>query len=231
MTFAGELHWRGDAGYEQARVGGLFNARRPDRYPEAVLLAADEDDVVAGVRLAAERGLNVSVRAGGHSWAAWSVRDDALLIDLARMRELTYDPATGIATAGPAVQGGAELTPFLTGHGRAFPGGHCPSVGIGGFLLQGGQGWNSRRCGWACESVAGIDVVTADGQLIHADETHHSDLLWAARGAGPGFFGAITRFHLRTYPLPGAMTHDTWMFELDDLEPLLVWLDELLPVA
>ena len=220
MTFAGELHWRGEPGYEEARVGRVFNARRPDRYPAAVLLADSEDDVVAAVRLARDRGLEVSVRAGGHSWAAWGVRDDALLIDLGRLREMNYDPDTGIATASPAVKGGAELTPFLTAHGRAFPGGHCPSVGIGGFLLQGGQGWNGRKYGWACESVAAIDVVTADGELIRADEEQNSDLLWAARGAGPGFFGVITRFHLRTYPLPRAMTHDTWMFELDDLEPL-----------
>jgi FAD/FMN-containing dehydrogenase len=74
-----------------------------------------------------------------------------------------------------------------------------------------------------------IDVVTADGELVHADETENADLLWAARGAGPGFFGVVTRFHLRTYPLPSAMTHDTWIFELDDLEPLLTWIDDLLP--
>lgn len=226
---SGTVFWRGEPGYEEARVARVFNARRPDRFPAAVLMAASEDDVVAGVKLARERGLKVSVRAGGHSWAAWSVRDDALLIDLGLMRDITYDPETGIATANPAVKGGAELTPFLTSHGRAFPGGHCPSVGIGGFLLQGGQGWNGRKLGWACEHVTAIDVVTADGELIRADEAQNSDLLWAARGSGPGFFGVITRFHLRTYPLPRAMTHDTWTFELDQLEPLLLWLDELLP--
>ena len=229
MSFTGELHWRGDPGYEAARVGRIFNARRPDRYPAGILLAAGEGDVVAGVRLARERGLSVSVRAGGHSWAAWSLRDNALLIDLGAMRDMSFDPATGIASANPAVQGGAEFTPFLRGHGRAFTGGHCPSVGLGGFLLQGGQGWNSRRYGWACEHVVAIDVVTADGELVHADEHENSDLLWAARGAGPGFFGVITRFYLQTYPLPGAMTHDTWMFELSELEPLLAWIDGLLP--
>lgn len=31
--------------------------------------------------------------------------------------------------------------------------------------MQGGQGWNSRQWGWACESVLGFDVVTADGEL------------------------------------------------------------------
>ena len=77
--------------------------------------------------------------------------------------------------------------------------------------------------------MAAIDVVTADGDLVHADETDNADLLWAARGAGPGFCGVITRFHLRTYPLPTAMSHDTWTFELDALEPLLGWIDELLP--
>jgi FAD/FMN-containing dehydrogenase len=223
------IFWRGDAGYEEARVGRVFNARRPDRFPAAVLLAQDEDDVVAGVRLARERGLRVSVRAGGHSWAVWSLRDDALLIDLGGLREMTFDPATGIATASPGLTGGAEFTPFLTDQGRVFTGGHCPSVGLGGFLLQGGQGWDSRRRGWACENVVGVDVVTADGELVHADEVHNADLLWAARGAGPGFFGAITRFHLRTFPRPAAMTHDTWMFELDELEPLLGWIDTLLP--
>jgi FAD/FMN-containing dehydrogenase len=224
-----ELLRAGTPGFEAACVDGVFNARRPDRRPAAVLRAASEADVVAGVRLARDEGLRVAVRSGGHSWAAWSLREDSLLIDLGGLRHLGFDPATGIATASPSTRGGHELAPFLHGHRRAFPGGHCPSVGIGGFLLQGGQGWNSRRWGWGCENVVAVDVVTADGELVHADETENADLLWAARGAGPGFFGVVTRFHLRTYPLPRAMTHDTWMFELSELEPLLEWVHELLP--
>jgi FAD/FMN-containing dehydrogenase len=225
----GRLLWRGDDGYEEARVGRVFNARRPERHPAGVLLAVDADDVAAGVRLARERGLQVSVRAGGHSWAAWSVRDDALLIDLGLMRELAYDDATGIATASPAVRGGEELAPFLEARGRSFPGGHCPSVGIGGFLLQGGQGWNSRTWGWGCENVVAVDVVTAGGEQLHCSATENADLLWAARGAGPGYPAIVTRFHLQTHPKPAAMVQDTWTFALADLEDLLVWLHELLP--
>ena len=226
---AGRLLHRGEPGYEQARVGRIFNARRPDRFPAAVLLAADEDDVIAGVRLAAERGWRVCVRSGGHSWAAWSLRDDALLIDLGGMRDLAYDPATGIVAARPAVQGGLELAPFLAERDRAFPAGHCATVGLGGFLLQGGQGWDSRARGWACQSVTGVDVVTADGTLVRADAGQNSDLLWAARGAGPGFPGVITRFFLRTYQAPRAMWHDTWTFRLDDAVELLTWLHDVLP--
>jgi FAD/FMN-containing dehydrogenase len=219
---------RGDPGFRDAAVGRVFNARRPDREPAAVLHAETEQDVVDGVRLARERGWQVAVRSGGHSWAAWSVRDDALLIDLGGLKEIGYDEGTGIATASPAVKGGLELAPFLAERGRTFTGGHCESVGLGGFLLQGGQGWNSRRWGWGCENVVAIDVVTADGELVHADEHEHADLLWAARGSGPGFFGVVTRFHLRTHAaLP--MFHDTRVFALDDLEPLLHWLHAVLP--
>ena len=88
----------------------------------AVLEAADEDDVVTGVRLAAERDWKISVRSGGHSWAAWSLHDDALLIDLGHLRALSHDEATGVVTAGPATQGSLELAPYLTERGRALPG-------------------------------------------------------------------------------------------------------------
>ena len=116
----------------------------------------------------------------------------------------------------PAVRGGTELAPFLASRGRAFPGGHCESVGLGGYLLQGGQGWNGRLWGWACENVLAIDAVTADGRLVHADETENADLYWAARGAGPGFPALVTRFYLRTYPKPPVMVQDTWTFPLDE---------------
>ena len=82
---------------------------------------------------------------------------------------------------------------------------------------------------WACQSVVGADVVTADGRLIRADAGQNSDLLWAARGAGPGFPGVITRFRLQTYPAPRAMWHDTWTIRLDDTVRLLGWLHDVLP--
>jgi FAD/FMN-containing dehydrogenase len=216
----------GEAGFREAAVGRIFNERKPGAEPAAVLFAGSAEDVAAGVRLAGERGWPVSVRSGGHSWAGWSVRDGALLIDLGGMREMTL--AGEIATASPAVNGGAELTPFLAARGRMFTGGHCASVGLGGFLLQGGQGWNSRRWGWGCENVVGLDVVTAEGELVHADADENADLYWAARGCGPGFPGVVTRFHLRTYDAV-PMFHDTWTFSLDHLEPLLHFLHDVLP--
>jgi FAD/FMN-containing dehydrogenase len=43
------------------------------------------------------------------------------------------------------------------------------------------KGW-----GWACERVKAVDVVTAEGELLHCNENQNEDLYWAARGAGPG---------------------------------------------
>ncbi|SHH28358.1 FAD/FMN-containing dehydrogenase [Jatrophihabitans endophyticus] len=226
-SFDGELILRGEPGFDDARVERIFNRRLPDRTPAAVLRVGSEQDVVAGVRLARERGWRVAVRSGGHSWAHWSVREDALVLDLGALRELGYDETTGIATASPAVQGGAELAPFLAARGRMFPGGHCPTVGIGGFLLQGGQGWNARGWGWAAEWVEAIDVVTADGELVHADAEHHDDLFWAARGSGPGFFGVVTRFHLRTRPHPRHLAHTVQVFALDEYDEVMTWLQQI----
>ena len=117
MSVTGRLFLRGEDGYEQARVGRIFNARKPDRFPAAILEVADEQDVVAGVRLAAERGWKVSVRSGGHSWAAWSVHDDALLLDLGALRSISYDEATGIVSAGPATMGSDAHAPSEVGSG------------------------------------------------------------------------------------------------------------------
>jgi FAD/FMN-containing dehydrogenase len=43
-----------------------------------------------------------------------------------------------------------------------------------------------QNWGWACEKIVAIEVVTAEGEVLLCNETQNKDLLWAARGAGPG---------------------------------------------
>jgi len=222
--FDGRLVLPGDSDFEEAVLGRVFNGRRPDRRPDAVLIAASVEDVRRGVLLAKERGWTVAVRSGGHAWAAWSVRDGGLLIDLGALDDIDYDAETEIVSAGPATKGGEVLSPYLEERGRFFNGGHCPSVGIGGFLLQGGQGWNQRGWGWAAESVVAVDVVTADGELVRADAEQNSDLFWAARGAGPTFPGIVVRFHIRTRPKFGFLGHTVHAYELEDFTEVMTWL-------
>jgi FAD/FMN-containing dehydrogenase len=59
----------------------------------------------------------------------------------------------------------------------------------------------SRKFGMTIDSLLAADVVTADGQLVRADEKNHPDLFWAIRGGG-GNFGVATRFKYRLSEVP-----------------------------
>lgn len=135
--------WRHSVGYEAARTDRVFNYRRPSRYPAAIIQATDESHLVQGVLLAKKLGSRASVISGGHSWAAWGVRDDAIVIDLEKYYEFDFDEKTAILKASPSMTG-RLICKLLAPYGHWFPGGHCGEVGIGGFLLQGGIGWNTK---------------------------------------------------------------------------------------
>jgi FAD/FMN-containing dehydrogenase len=218
----GPVAWRGDEHYEATRRRMVWNALKPDRYPEAIVSAASDADVVAAIELARSRGLQVAVRAGGHSWIGSPLRDGALLIDLSSLREVAIDEAARSAAVRPAVTS-TELAQALEARGLAFPVGHCPSVGISGFLLSGGLGWNTGAWGPACLSLQAIDVVTPEGELLRADADQNAELLWAARGAGPGFPGVVTRFHIALQPLPQAITTSTYVYGLSELDAVAEW--------
>ena len=125
--------WPEDKGFEHARISRVFNHRRPSRFPLAAVTVSSEEDVKEAIRLAKRLDSQVSIRSGGHSWAAWSVRDNAVLIDLVQLNSISYDDSTAIVTVGPATTG-ERLNSFLNTKGRMFNGPHCPSVGLGGFL-------------------------------------------------------------------------------------------------
>jgi FAD/FMN-containing dehydrogenase len=162
------------------------------------------------------------IRSGGHSFPAWSLRDDALVIDLGGFKETALDENTGVVSVTPSVTS-RELNAYLSGYGRFFASAGCPSVGIGGFLLQGGFGLGFRGWGYSAEQVVAIDVVTADGELVRADEQSHSDLLWAARGAGPSYCGAITRFHLKTSANLEVLASTMQVYPLGRYAEVLEW--------
>ncbi len=219
---------RGDAGFEQAVLGTSFTVRDPGRRPEMVVQANTVDDVVSAVRQAARAGMHIGMCSGGHSWAQNHIRDGGLLLDLSRLKSIEINPSKMTAIIGPGVLAG-ELNLALVPHKLFFPTAHAWTVGMGGFLLQGGFGWNSRNVGVGCQNVIGIDVVLADGTLVHANETDHADLYWAARGAGPGFFGVVVCFHLKLHPRPKFIGMKLQVFRIKHLEEVLAWADRVGP--
>lgn len=228
--FTGAFFLKGDEGFEEAAMGRVFNGRRPlahERRPEAVLYAESDDDLKEAVKLAKEKGWSIAIRSGGHSWAAWSVQNGSLLVDMSLLQDMSFDDETGIVSARPAIKGGEVLDPFLESKDRYFNGGHCPTVAIGGFLLQGGQGYCARGLGWAAEYLVGVEVLTAEGEIVLCNSSQNSDLYWAARGAGPSFPGIVTRFHLQTRARYKSPHENIQIFALEDFEDVMNWVYEI----
>ena len=228
VELEGRIYERGDEGYERARSAAVWNARTPERYPDVVVVAESEADVVWAVRRAGELEMKIGVRSGGHSWAGNHVRDGGMLLDISRLNDVAIDAAGMTAAVGPGCHAD-EVLAELAEEDLFFPAGHCPGVGVGGYLLQGGFGWNGRVHGPACMSVQALDLVTAAGEIVHASEDENSDLLWAARGAGPGFFAVVTRFHVRLYARPRFVANAVYLFPGDALEDVFRWLHEIGP--
>ncbi|MCV7177067.1 FAD-binding oxidoreductase [Mycolicibacterium sphagni] len=218
----GRHFFRGDPGYEAARCAAVWNGRTPHRYPDVVVQAVDADEVASAVRFARAEGHHIGVRSGGHSWAGNHLRDGGMLLDVSRLARCTIDVDTHTAIVGPGIRGDV-LAAQLVERGLFFPTGHVIGVGLGGYLLQGGYGWNGRALGPACESILGLDVVTADGERLFIDSDHDSELYWAARGAGPGFFAVVTGFHLRVYPHPKASGSSLYVYPAAYADDVFTW--------
>ena len=180
-----------DDGYEAARAA--YNALATGQ-PACILRPANVSDIVAAVRLAAEVGLPVGVRGGGHSVAGHSSPNRALLVDLSRWRGAEVDPVaqTADALAGSRLM---DLDAATAAHTLAAPSGTFIDTGIGGLTLTGGISWILGSQGFACDALIGAQLVTIEGDVIEVDEDHEPELLWGLRGGG-GNFGIVT--HLRT---------------------------------
>lgn len=195
----------------------VWNQIKPDRSPDVIVRVQNVQDVVEAVNFARESGMRVVLRGGGHTWCGLAVRNGGMTIDLSGLSESKIDEATRTAEIQPVISN-RELARRLGEHNLAFPIGHCPTVKAGGYLLNGGMSWNMGHWGPACLSVEAIEFVTADGKQVKASATEHQDLFWAARGCGPGMFAVATRFHLKCYPLPKAITTSTYFYSLTDLK-------------
>jgi FAD/FMN-containing dehydrogenase len=211
-----------DAHYEKMRRSMVWNQLVPQRRPRLIVQAANENAVVEAVRFARADGIKVAVRGSGHSWIGLPLRDDSLLIDLGRLKNISLDREAGIAVIQPAVTS-RDLNRRLAAEGLAFPVGHCPTVALSGFLLNGGIGWNFNGWGPSCAAIESARIVTAEGTLVVASENENAELLWAVRGGGPGFSGVVTEYTLRVFAAPGAIATSTFYYPLEMASEIGEW--------
>lgn len=183
-----------DTDYEAQRelYYGCFAAR-----PGAIVRAADDADVAAVVRFAARTGTPLALRGAGHSPAGHGTVEGGVVLDLRSLRDLEIDASTRTLWAQPGLRA-IDVMRAGFDHGLTLGFGDMGAVGIAGITLGGGVGFISRRYGLTVDSLLGAELVTADGELVHADAQRHPDLFWAIRGGG-GNFGVVTRLRYRMH--------------------------------
>ncbi|WP_168789787.1 FAD-binding oxidoreductase [Paraburkholderia aromaticivorans] len=192
----GQVLLPGDASFDEAR--SIWNAMI-DRHPAIILRCAGVADVRQGVAFARDNGLPLAIRGGGHNIGGSALCDDGVVLDLSQMRSVRIDPTARRAYVEP----GATLHDFdheAQAFGLATPLGINSTTGVAGLTLGGGFGWLSRRYGMTVDNLISADVVTAEGELVHASADSHEDLFWAIRGGG-GNFGVVTRFEFALHPV------------------------------
>lgn len=211
--FDGEVIRPGDAAFDQARR--VWNGM-VDRQPALVARCHGVEDVVAAVNYARENDLLLSVRGGGHNVAGHGTNDGGLVIDLAPMHQVKVDPDRRLVSAGGGTTIG-QLDAETQRFGLAVPMGVVTATGIAGLTLGGGYGWLRNKYGLTADNLVGATVVTAAGQVVHANEEENFDLLWGLRGGG-GNFGIVTEFVYRAYPLGPEVSSVFVFHDADDSE-------------
>ena len=190
----GEVVLPTDPSYDEVRQ--IWNAMI-DRRPGMIVRCAGVSDVMQSVTLASEHNLLLAVRSGGHNIAGNAVCDDGLMIDLSQLKSVRIDPEKRRAYVEP----GACLGDFdheAQAFGLVTPLGINSTTGVAGLTLGGGFGWLSRKYGLTIDNLISVDMVTADGQFVHASNKENPELFWGLRGGG-GNFGIVTLFEFELH--------------------------------
>uniref|UniRef100_A0A0D9XSA2 FAD-binding PCMH-type domain-containing protein n=1 Tax=Leersia perrieri TaxID=77586 RepID=A0A0D9XSA2_9ORYZ len=179
--------------------------------PACIVAASDVAHVQSAVRCGRRHVIRLRVRSGGHDYEGLSYRslrsDDVFaVLDLARLRAVRV--RAGDATAW--VESGATLGELYYSIGKsnpgfAFPGGACPTVGVGGYLSGGGIGLMMRKFGLGADNVLDAMLVNADGDVLDRGRMGE-DLFWAIRGGGGESFGVVVSWRIKLSMVPSTVT-------------------------
>jgi FAD/FMN-containing dehydrogenase len=215
-SLRGELIRPADPRYDEARA--VWNGAI-DKHPAAIVRCAGVADVRQAIEFARSQDLLVAVRGGKHSLPGFSTVDGGIVIDLGGMKGMRVDPVAQTAQA----QAGLTWSEFdheAQAFGLATTGGLISTTGISGFTLGGGIGWLMRAHGLTCDNLLSADLVTADGELVHASDEENPELFWGLRGGG-GNFGVVTNFEYRLHPVGPVVMAGPVFYRGDRAEEIL----------
>ncbi|KAL6223998.1 hypothetical protein ACLB2K_002855 [Fragaria x ananassa] len=186
-----------------------FYNTTPNQNPQSIITPYNFTHVQAAIICSKKLGLQVRIRSGGHDYEGLSYKSDVpfIIIDLVNLNNVRVDNKEATAW----VQSGATLGELYyhvatnsTGS-LGFPGGTCPSVGVGGQISGGGQGMLVRKFGLAADNVVDAIVVNADGKVLDR-QAMGEDWFWAIRGSGGGSFGVVVEWKIALVHVPNKVT-------------------------
>lgn len=192
--------------YEAARQ--VFNSAF-DLHPAVIVRCGNASDVARSLDFAQKYNLPMAVHGGGHSRLGYGMCDGGAVIDFSGMKRVEVDAGKRVARveAGALVRDLDEATQRV---GLATTSGGCPTVGVAGLTLGGGEGRLMEKYGTACDNLLSAQVVTVDGRQVEASQKSNADLFWAIRGGG-GNFGVVTELEYQLHPVgqvvSGALTY------------------------
>jgi len=219
--FSGVLLRPDQSGYDEVRRvhNGMI-----DRRPALIAGCLGNADIVDAVNFARTRGLDLSVRGGGHNVAGRAVCDDGLMLDMSLMKGIHVDPVHRTARA----QGGVTWREFnreTQAHGLATTGGVISTTGIAGLTLGGGLGWLMAKHGLAMDNLLSAEIITAAGDILRTSKDENADLFWGLQGGG-GNFGAVSWLEYRLHPV-GTVTSGLIAHPFDRARYVLKFFREL----
>ncbi|WP_164992222.1 FAD-binding oxidoreductase [Streptomyces sp. L2] len=186
--------------------------------PQAVVLPASHDEVLAVLRACAEHSLAVVPFGGGTSVVGGLApeRSAFVALDLRRMNALLdLDPVSRTAVLQPGLRA-PEAEALLAEQG--FTLGHFPQsfewATIGGFAAARSSGQASAGYGRFDEMVLGLTLATPEGTLDTGRAPRSAagpDLRQLVLGS-EGAFGVITSVTVRIRPLPEVRVYEGWRF-------------------
>ena len=182
-----------------------------ERLPDAVVFPTETEQVVALVKLACEKGLPIVARGAGTGLSGGAVAaQGGLVIAFARMKKiLEIDLENERAVVQPGLVN-LDLTFAVSDRGYYFA--PDPSsqkaCTIGGNVAENSGGPHTLAYGVTTNHVLGLEVVLADGKVIHtggkAWEHPGYDLTGVLVGS-EGTLGIVTKIIVRLMRLPEAV--------------------------
>ncbi|GJX65073.1 reticuline oxidase-like protein [Tanacetum coccineum] len=153
--------------------------------------------------------IQIKIRSGGHDYEGisyTSIEPSFILLDMFNLRNISVNVGSGLAYVQASAQiGELYYNIWKASNKLAFPGGVCPTMGIGGHISGGGYGAMLRKYGLSVDNVVDAEIVDVNGRILDR-KSMGEDLFWAIRGGGGASFGVILSYTVKLVDVPEIVT-------------------------